>query len=195
MIIKNGFCNVGLYVAYNREKIKKGTIVSKMYNYFDNVNEPWHNTDIHQDNQQLRSTIPSMDYGPNPFIVDIKKSTKHNNNYRTALWTGNHLQLTLMNIPVGQDIGLEVHPNTDQFLRIEEGHGLAQMGDRKDHLYLQQPVFDDSAIFVPAGTWHNVINVGNKPLKLYSIYAPPKHPWGKVQQTKEIAQEENGNKR
>lgn len=127
---------------------------------------------------------PVSDFGPNPFVADIRKATLNNNTFRTALWTGNHLQLTLMSIPAGGDIGLEIHPNVDQFLRIEEGQGLVQMGESKDRLYFRQPVFDDFAIFVPAGTWHNVTNTGSKPLKLYSIYAPPSHPWGTVHQTK-----------
>jgi len=89
-----------------------------------------------------------------------------------------------MCIPVGADIGLEVHPNVDQFLRIEEGQGFVQMGDYKDCLSYKQLVFDDFAIIIPAGSWHNVTNTGSKPLKLYSIYAPPNHPWGTVHQTK-----------
>jgi len=93
-----------------------------------------------------------------------------------------------MSIAVGEDIGLEMHPNVDQFLRVEDGQGLVRMGASKDHLNLNQPVFDDFAIFIPAGTWHNVINTGNRPLKLYSIYAPPNHPWGTIHQTKAIAQ-------
>lgn len=100
------------------------------------------------------------------------------------------MQLTLMSIPVGEDIGLEVHPNVDQFLRIEDGQGLVQMGDSKEHLYLKQPVFDDFAIIIPAGAWHNLTNTGDRPLKLYSIYAPPNHPWGTVQETKAIAEAE-----
>ena len=128
------------------------------------------------------------DYGPNPFVVDIHKATMNNDTFRTALWTGNHLQLTLMTIPVGKDIGLEVHPNVDQFLRIEDGHALVQMGNSRDNLYFRQPAYDDFAIFIPAGTWHNVTNTGNKPLKLYSIYAPPNHPWGTIHQTKAIAE-------
>ena len=98
------------------------------------------------------------------------------------------MQLTLMSIPVGQDIGLEIHPDHDQFLRIEEGQGLVQMGSSRDCLYFRQPAFDDFAIFIPAGTWHNVTNTGNTPLKLYSIYAPPEHPWGTIHQTRAIAQ-------
>lgn len=131
--------------------------------------------------------IVLKDYGPQPYVVDIDRATKQNMNYRTALWTGNHLQLTLMSIRVGGDIGLEVHPVTDQFLRIEEGQGVAQMGPTKNNLNFQRNVSDGFAIFVPAGTWHNVVNTGNRPLKLYSIYAPPKHPHGTVHATKEIA--------
>lgn len=137
---------------------------------------------------QSYSFSKMMDYGPNPFVVDINKATLNNNTFRTALWTGQHLQLTLMSIPVGEDIGLEVHPDHDQFLRIEEGHGFVQMGDSKDNLCFRQPAFDDSAIFIPAGTWHNITNTGTQPLKLYSIYAPPEHPWGTVHQTKAIAE-------
>ena len=152
-----------------------------MNNYY---NSNWNGTTKNQ------MCFPSArtDFGSAPFIVDINKATLHNDNFRTALWTGTHLQLTLMSIPVGEDIGLEVHSDVDQFLRIESGQGLTQMGDRKDNLYLQQPVYDDDAIFIPAGTWHNLINTGNRPLKLYSIYAPPEHPWGTIHQTKAIAE-------
>jgi mannose-6-phosphate isomerase-like protein (cupin superfamily) len=97
-----------------------------------------------------------------------------------------------MSIPAGGDIGLEIHPHVDQFLRIEEGQGLAQMGNTKENLYISQPVYDDFAIFIPAGTWHNVINTGKTPLKLYSIYAPPNHPWGTIHQTKAIAEMTEG---
>lgn len=133
------------------------------------------------------SPVPT-DYGANPFVVDINKATRSNHTFRTAMWTGKHLQLTLMSIPAGEDIGLERHPDVDQFLRIEEGQGLVLMGESKDHLYFKQPVYDDFAIFIPAGTWHNLINTGNTPLKLYSIYAPPNHPWGTIYPTKAIAE-------
>jgi mannose-6-phosphate isomerase-like protein (cupin superfamily) len=132
-------------------------------------------------------SIILKDYGPQPYVVNIDKATKQNNNYRTTLWTGNHLQLTLMSIKVGGDIGVEVHPVIDQFIRIEEGQGIAQMGPSKNNLNFKKNVYDGFAIFVPAGTWHNVVNTGNKPLKLYSIYAPPQHPHGTVHATKEIA--------
>jgi mannose-6-phosphate isomerase-like protein (cupin superfamily) len=128
------------------------------------------------------------DYGPEPFVVNIEEVTKQNTAFRTALWTGKHLQLTLMSIPVGEDIGLEIHPDLDQFIRIEEGQGLVMMGDRKDRLDFQEKVYDDFAFIIPAGKWHNLINTGNKPIKLYSIYAPPQHPRGTVHETKAIAE-------
>lgn len=130
----------------------------------------------------------AMDFGPRPFVTDISRATKQNGTFRNALWTGGHLQLTLMCIGVREDIGLEMHPHLDQFIRIEEGRGLVMMGSSKEDLSLQTPVCDGFAFVIPAGTWHNLINTGNRPIKLYSIYAPPQHPWGTVQQTKEMAE-------
>lgn len=127
------------------------------------------------------------DFGPNPFVININAASKMNNTFRTALWTGNNLQVTLMSLNVGEDIGLEMHPDVDQFLRVEQGQGVVQMGPTKDNLNFQRNVFDDSAIFLPAGTWHNLTNTGNIPLKLYSIYAPPNHPFGTVHVTKQDA--------
>lgn len=141
------------------------------------------------DNPNMSDTpMRITDYGPQPFVINIEEATKQNNNYRTAIWTGNHLQVTLMSIKVREDIGLEMHPDVDQFLRIEQGHGLVRMGRRKDMLDFQAYVKDGFAIMVPSGTWHNVINTGNIPLKLYSIYAPPQHPHGTVHVTKADAQ-------
>ena len=134
--------------------------------------------------------ITLQDYGTQPFVVNIDQAAKQNNNYRTALWTGKHFQVTLMSINIGEDIGLEVHPTTDQFIRIEEGQGLVQMGDSRDHLDFQVMAYDDYAIMIPAGKWHNVTNTGHCPLKVYVIYAPPEHPYGTVQETKAVAQEE-----
>ena len=124
------------------------------------------------------------DHGAKPFVININQASKRNNTYRTALWTGEHLQVTLMSINVGEDIGLEIHPHVDQFLRIEQGQGIVQMGQRKEDLNFKRNVYDDSAIMIPAGTWHNVTNTGHIPLKLYSIYAPPNHPFGTVHNTK-----------
>jgi mannose-6-phosphate isomerase-like protein (cupin superfamily) len=135
------------------------------------------------------------DYGSKPYVVNIEEITKANNSFRAALWTGKHFQVTLMSINPGEDVGLEVHPDLDQFLRLEEGQGIVQMGERKDKIDFQRYVCDDDAIMVPAGTWHNLINTGYTPLKLYSIYAPPEHPFGTVHRTKAeaIAAEEHHN--
>ncbi len=138
---------------------------------------PWPNN-INQNTERLQ------DFGPQPFVVNIDKATVQNNTYRTALWTGNHLQLTLMSIDVREDIGLEIHPYLDQFIRIEQGQGFVMMGPGENNLNFRRNVYADDAILIPAGTWHNLINTGNKPLKLYSIYAPPQHPFGTVHETR-----------
>lgn len=129
-----------------------------------------------------------MDHGNQPFITNIEAATLENNNYRTTLWTGAHLQLTLMMLQPGEDIGLEVHSDHDQFLRIEQGSAVVHMGPSETDLEEMQAGADD-AIFVPAATWHNVTNTGDEPLRLYSIYAPPEHPHGTVHATKQDAVE------
>lgn len=183
------------------------------YQYFNYVNPPMYNYGI----QHVYGTIPNelstvnhyghqqilrnderivlKDYGKRPFVVNIDEATKQNRTFRTALWTGQHLQVTLMSINVGEDIGLERHPNVDQFLRVEEGQGIVQMGDRRERLDYRARISDDSAIMVPAGKWHNIKNTGNRPLKLYSIYAPPEHPFGTVHRTKADAMAAEGHGR
>lgn len=146
------------------------------------------------ESNQTNNIINLMDYGPTPFVVNIEDATEQNNNFRTTLWTGNHLQITLMSIEVGSDIGLEVHPDTDQFIRVEDGSGIVKMGSDQNNLDFETMVYSDFAIMVPAGTWHNIINTGAKPLKVYSIYAPPHHPHSTVHRTKsesEAAEEKN----
>ncbi|MDR2168000.1 MAG: cupin domain-containing protein [Clostridiales bacterium] len=137
--------------------------------------------------QSAHRRLPT-DFGPAPFVVDIAKATLANDDFRAALWTGQHLQLTLMSLEPGEDIGLEIHHDTDQFFRIEGGQGLFQAGKTPSNLEFAQPIFDDTAIFIPAGTWHNITNTGKTPLKLYSIYAPPHHPHSTIQPTKAEAQ-------
>lgn len=140
-------------------------------------------------NQKSNRPIPTLkDYGSNPFVIDIENASEVNNNFRTALWTGNNLQVTLMSIGVGDDIGLEVHTSGDQFIRIEEGDALVKMGDSQDNLDFQKIASDGYAIMIPAGKWHDIVNLGNKPLKLYVIYAPPQHPQGTVHNTKKDAE-------
>ncbi len=128
------------------------------------------------------------DTGPAPYVDNIKHMAIHNNNFRSAIWTGCNLQMTLMSIPVCEDIGPEMHEDTDQFIKVEQGFAMAMFGNCKCHLDRSQRLCENDAIFVPAGTWHNIINTGNTPLKLSSIYAPPNHPHGTIHITKEDAE-------
>ena len=113
----------------------------------------------------------------NPYINNIESETLGNDYFRKEIFTGEHMQLTVMAIPVGGDIGMETHPNTDQFLRVEQGTGKAILGG------VEHDVTDDFAIIIPAGVEHNVINTGDIPMKLYSIYTPPNHPQGTIDKT------------
>lgn len=131
-----------------------------------------------------KQTPPDGDFGPKPFVTHLAGATKENGCYRRTLWTGCNLQLTLMCIPPCGEVGLEVHPDHDQFLYLEQGRGTVQMGTCKEHLSCPQSVCCGDAIFVPAGTWHNLCNADRVPLKLYAIYAPPHHPHGTVHRTK-----------
>ena len=128
------------------------------------------------------------DRGKKPVVENIEGITVENENFRTTIWTGEKLQVTVMSIEPGDDIGLEVHEGIDQFLRIEEGTGLCQMGPTEDNLNFESEVKDDDAIFVPADIWHNVTNTGDVPLKLYTIYAGPDHLPGTVHKTHEDAE-------
>lgn len=125
-----------------------------------------------------------IDNGPAPTIANLVTATVENTNYRTTMWTGKNLQLTLMSIEPGHDIGLEVHDTHDQFLRIEQGLAKVSMGPSAEQLQVWQASISD-AVFVPAGTWHNLESIGEMPLKVYSIYAPPQHPHGTIHVTKE----------
>lgn len=129
-----------------------------------------------------------IDFGPGPFVVNMSRATNENMFFRRALWTGCHLQLTLMCIKPCEEIGLEIHPDEDQFLCIEEGQATVLMGKCREKMNYKDSVGKGDAIFIPAGTWHNVINTGKIPLKLYSIYAPSHHPRGTVHRTKEDAE-------
>lgn len=138
----------------------------------------------------VMSTNPNLlhDHGPTPFTLDIEAATIDNENFRDTLWTGTHLQMTVMSSPVGGEIGAEIHHGHDQFLRLEAGTARVQMGESADNLTIDAEVEDDWAIFVPSGAYHNVINIGDEPLKLYSIYAGPEHAPGTVHATFEEAE-------
>jgi mannose-6-phosphate isomerase-like protein (cupin superfamily) len=153
--------------------------------FYNEMGDAWRFDSVEPEDEGL---FELTDYGPQPFVVNIDEVTKQNESFRTALWTGTHLQVTLMSLKVGEDIGLEIHPNVDQFIRVEDGQGLVKIGDRQDNLDYQENIFDDFAIMIPAGKWHNIINTGDRPLKVYSIYAPPEHPRGTIHETKAEAQ-------
>ena len=123
------------------------------------------------------------DVGPTPQSFDLERATVENEQYRVVAWSGRYLQLTLMSIPVGGDIGLERHPETDQFLRLDAGRGRVQMGPAQDRLDFDREVSDGWCTLIPAGTWHNVTNIGDEPMRLYAIYAPAHHQPGKVHLT------------
>lgn len=123
------------------------------------------------------------DAGPRPQAFNLEQETRNNQNYRTVAWSGRYLQVTLMSIPVGADIGLEAHPDTDQFLRLDAGRGRVRMGESQDKLTFDQVVTDGWCVLVPAGTWHNITNVGDVPMQVYAIYAPAHHQPGKIHKT------------
>ncbi|AYD40503.1 cupin domain-containing protein [Clostridium fermenticellae] len=179
--------NMAMYRGYNAYRCPYLKQSSDRYIPFDHELEKDPNFNfLRASNEQNIKEL--KDHGSEPFVVNIDDATERNNNFRTAIWTGKHLQVTLMSINPGDDIGLEVHPNVDQFLRIEEGQGTVKMGKSKHNLDFERRVYDGYAIMVPSGTWHNVINTGNKSLKLYSIYAPPEHPYGTIHITKQDAE-------
>ena len=93
------------------------------------------------------------DVGPKPRSFDLEQATRENRNYRTVVWSGRDLQVTLMSIPVGRDIGFEMHPETDQFLRLDAGRGRVQIGTAKDRLTFEEEVSDGWCILIPAGSW------------------------------------------
>ena len=125
------------------------------------------------------------DYGTEPFIFNIDHAASMNENFRTAIWTGEDIQLTLMSIPSGSDIGAEMHTDVEQFIRVVNGRAEVYFGSEKSDMQKMAYVSSGDAILIPKGTWHNIVNVGRRPLKLYSLYAPPKHPYGTVHTTRE----------
>ena len=112
------------------------------------------------------------------FVDDIEKLAEGNADFRRVLYTGKNLQLVLMSLGPGEEIGEEVHEDRDQFFRIEDGEGTIVIDGKRN------AVEDDFAVIVPAGAKHNVINTGDEPLKLYTIYGPPEHKDGTVHRNK-----------
>jgi mannose-6-phosphate isomerase-like protein (cupin superfamily) len=121
------------------------------------------------------------------YVDDIQQATLDNETFRTVLYTGEHLQLVVMTLKPGEEIGEEVHEDRDQFFRFEEGEGEVLI-DGKTH-----KVEDDFGVIVPAGARHNVRNTGSEPLKLYTIYGPPEHKDKVVHRTKAQAEADHEN--
>lgn len=110
-----------------------------------------------------------------PFLANLAEEACLNNDFRKILWTGKHMQLTVMNIDPRKSIGLEIHPKNDHLLYVEEGVGHVLMGYQKDNLVYRRQVKKGDAVLIPAGVWHNLINFSLKPVKLFVVYAPPHH--------------------
>lgn len=126
-----------------------------------------------------------IDLGPTPSIINIEKRTEENSNYKKALWTGNNIQLILMSIPIGENTGIETSPNTEQFIKIEEGRALVELGPDINNLSVQKEINSDYALIIPAGTYYKITNINNEPLKLYSIYSPTNYKKGTINITKQ----------
>ena len=118
------------------------------------------------------------------FVDDIEALTEGNTDFRRVLYTGKHLQLVLMALKPGEEIGEEVHDGLDQFIRVEAGVATLTLGPAQGTVAETHELRADVAAIIPGGTWHNVVNAGHDVLKLYSLYAPPEHPDGAVHRTK-----------
>lgn len=119
------------------------------------------------------------------YHTNIEKETLENSYFRKVLFTGKYSQLVVMSLKPGEEIGNEIHETVDQFFRIEQGEAKVVLNNGGEEFIVKE----DEVFIVPAGTWHNVINVGDKDLKLYTIYSPPNHPDGTVHKTKKEAEE------
>ena len=121
------------------------------------------------------------------WVGNIEQMTLDNTTFRTVVFTGAHTQLTMMRLAPGEDIGREVHPDRDQFLRLEQGTVRVELGGSEEAIEETHDVAADWAFIVPAGVWHNVVNTGDNEVKLYSLYSPPEHPDGPSHRTKRDA--------
>lgn len=113
------------------------------------------------------------------FVIDIEQKTLENENFREVLFTAPHSQLVVMTLQPGEEIGMETHNDIDQFIRVEAGTGKAILNGE------DKALADGTAVVIPAGTEHNVVNISQmEPLKLYTIYSPAEHPDGTINKTK-----------
>jgi mannose-6-phosphate isomerase-like protein (cupin superfamily) len=119
----------------------------------------------------------------NGFVTNIEKLTEENENFRKVLYTARHIQLVVMSLLPHEDIGLEFH-HLDQFIRVESGDGKSILDG------VESSLTDGSAVIVPAGVEHNIVNTGDTPMKLYTVYGPPNHKDGTIHTTKEDAEKD-----
>ena len=131
-----------------------------------------------------------VDAGDTPLLINLPIAADRNGFFRQALWTAEGLQLTVMSIPPGGEIGVEMHDHLDQMLRVEEGVALVQIGKCAENLHDERRVGAGCAVLIPRGTYHNLKNLSRSPLKLSSVYGPPAHPKGTVHRTAEDAAHE-----
>ncbi|MEK7495612.1 MAG: cupin domain-containing protein [Patescibacteria group bacterium] len=117
------------------------------------------------------------------YVVNIEEKSLQNSYFREVLFTTNKSQLVVMALKPGEDIGMEVHPEHDQFIRIESGTGKAIMNGE------EYEIMDGSSVVIPAGAQHNIVNTSEVVMKLYTIYTPPEHKQGTIHKTKEEAKE------
>ncbi len=139
---------------------------------------------VSQGDAPERNTDCSDEHGGEVYSLSVFRTACKNRSFRENVWTGDHLQLTVMSIDRGDDIGVEVHNDTDQYIRVESGCAVALVGTSADNLSQKYRLSSGDAIFIPACTWHNIVNSGRGTLKLSSIYAPPHHPRCTVQKNK-----------
>jgi mannose-6-phosphate isomerase-like protein (cupin superfamily) len=131
-----------------------------------------------------QGTAPIREDDMAGYSVNIEEKTRENNHFRQVLYTAPHSQLVLMTLQVGEEIGVETHHDRDQFIRVESGQGEAMLAGER------HPLGDGSAVVIPAGTEHNVVNTSaTEALRLYTLYSPPEHPDGTVHRTKQEAVE------
>lgn len=132
--------------------------------------------------RELAGLPPEEPYKGPGFVTNIEQDTIENSDFRKVLYTANHVQLVLMSIEPSSDIGVETHTDLDQFIRVESGAGYVMMNGVKSSISA------GFALIIPAGTEHNIVNTGDKPLKIYTVYAPPNHQKDVVHRTKADAE-------
>lgn len=118
------------------------------------------------------------------WVGDVGRTAEHNTYFRQVVYTGDRMQLVVMSLQPGQDIGLEVHDSVEQLIRVESGRATVTLGPSEHEVTEAHDVAAGWAVVVPAGTWHNVVNEGAADLRLSTVYGPPQHPDATVHKTK-----------